>query len=378
MARILLLVAFALLTACATSTPRRASLTSAELLSGDAFSVAADARAPITRQEILALDRSMRDFVATEVGRPADTASALRKLLAAMKERGLFALGYTQDATRTPRATFHERQGNCLSFTMLFVALAREAGLDVRYQIVDVPPNWSSQGGVVLVNAHINARVQAPFGEPHVVDFNEMRLTDDYRSREVSDDHALALFYNNLGAEALIREDYATAFLYLRQSIATQPKLAEPWVGLGLLYTRRMLHEHAEAAYLQALERDSSNRSALTNLANLARVRGDYELEAAYRERVRRYQQRNPYYHFSLAQAAYAERSFDEALTALRRAVRLKNDEHQFYFLQGLVYVELGERPLATTSFARAREFATHGDIRAQYDAHLEALAAGR
>ena len=27
---------------------------------------------------------------------------------------------------------------------MLFVALAREAGLDARYQAVDVPPTWTN------------------------------------------------------------------------------------------------------------------------------------------------------------------------------------------------------------------------------------------
>ena len=47
----------------------------------------------------------------------------------------MFSLDYSE-VTRTASATFHERQGNCLSFTMLFVGLARAAGLTATYQSV--------------------------------------------------------------------------------------------------------------------------------------------------------------------------------------------------------------------------------------------------
>ena len=67
-------------------------------------------------------------------------------LIEAMEERGMFSLEYAE-VTRTASGTFHDRQGNCLSFTMLFVALARAAGsARRRYQSVEVPPTWSYDG----------------------------------------------------------------------------------------------------------------------------------------------------------------------------------------------------------------------------------------
>jgi Flp pilus assembly protein TadD len=109
---------------------------------------------------------------------------------------------------------------------------------------------------------------------------------------------------------------------------------------------------------LQALAGSARNRTALTNLVNLYEARGDHAAAELYRERVRRYQERNPYYHFALAERAYEERRLDDALTAVNRALRLKGDEHQFHQLRGMTYLGLGREAEAEKSFARASTYA--------------------
>jgi tetratricopeptide (TPR) repeat protein len=374
MARASLLCILALtVAACATSSPRRAALTEAELLSGAAIAVA-PAPAPISREDAFFLDEEMRAFVAAQIGDSRAQEVILHKLLAGMKDIGLLSLDYTPSTTRTARATFHERRGNCLSFTMLFVALAREAGLQTTFQIVDVPPTWVNESDLVVIGNHINAWVDLP-GTDYIVDFNFMDYSSQHSRRDVTDGHALALFYNNLGAEALIRKEYDLSFRYFRQALATEPRVAGAWTNLGLLYSRLGRYEHAEAAYLQALAADSRDRTALTNLASLHTALGNQELAEAYRERIRGYQQRNPYYHYAIARDAFGQRRFEDALAALKRAVRLKRDDPEFYYLQGLVHLELGQRPSAATSFIRARDHAGAGETRDEYDARIRALA---
>jgi tetratricopeptide (TPR) repeat protein len=332
-------------------------LTEDDLLAGDALPWNTEsAPALVAVDEAFALDDEMRAFVAPFT--TGDPTSRLHRLLAAMDDRGLFALADSDARTRTASGTFHERQGNCLSFTMLFVSLARAAGLSVRYQVVDVPPAWNNDAALVVIGNHINAVVDTSFNRETTVDFNARDFRAEYPTREVSDRYAVALFYSNLGAEALIRRENELSFAQLRAAARTYADTPVPWVNLGVLYGRLGLYEHAEAAYLRALEADSREQSALANLVAVYQALGQAELAEEYRRRIRHYRVMNPYYHYAVAQIAYDEKRFEDTLDALRSAIRLKRDEDEFYSLQGRALTELGRAESAVASFARAQALA--------------------
>ena len=331
------LLGFVVLVATATTAaaaPRQPAFDEAELVSGSALALAPPATPVVvpTPDEAFALDAEMQAFVAP-LKALRDPQPRMLALIEAMEARGMFSLEYAE-VTRTASGTFHDRQGNCLSFTMLFVTLARAAGLQASYQSVEVPPSWSYDGTVVVAS-HVNTAVRTGGGEETVVDFNIRPYRGDQRSRRVSDSYALGLFYTNLGAEAMLRGDYAAALVYLREAAAVRPDIAGVWVNLGVLYARHGRYEHAEAAYLRALEVDDDEPSALTNLALVYQALGEAELAAEYRERVQGYRERNPYYHFASATRAYEKQQFEDALASVRKALRLKPDEHEFYTLRG-------------------------------------------
>jgi Flp pilus assembly protein TadD len=317
----------------------------------------------------------MRAFVANQIGDAKDPSVKLRRLMRGMQDAGLLSLEYANDVTRTARATFRERRGNCLSFTMLFVSLAREAGLDVDYQLVDIPPTWSNDSGMIVVNTHINTRISMPFGRDYAVDFNQSTFDEKYESHVVSDAYALALFYNNLGAEALIRGDYDLSFRAFRAAIAAEPKMSDAWTNLGLLYARQQRYQHADAAYQRALVVNPRIGTVLTNLVSLHTTLGNDDLAESYRERVRRYQEKNPYYHYAFAQQAFDEKDFGHALANVKRALQLKADDAEFHRLQALTYLELGRSREARASLARAASYGSTAEIGAEYAAKLEALA---
>lgn len=362
---------------CSSSSPPRPSLPAGDLLSGEALFAAPLPPVPLTAEDVFALDAEMREFVRQEVGYGASTETRIRRLLNAMQRHGLFNLRYTSAVTHTARDTFHRREGNCLSFTILFVALAREAGLRASYQMVDIPPMWSSIEDVVLVSNHINVLIRNDWGGDFIVDFNEVEFRGNYERRLVDDCYALALFYTNRGAEALIAGDYRESLAALRAAIDVFPRIAGHWSNVGLIYARNGRRAEAEAAYLHALAAEPHNRSVLTNLVSLYAQSGDAALADEYRRRIRAYQQRNPYFHYSLAQQAYREQRFDDTLLVLRDALKLKENEHQFHFLQALAWHRLGREPEAERSLERARAYAEYPDIRARYESPLEVLARG-
>jgi Flp pilus assembly protein TadD len=155
----------------------------------------------------------------------------------------------------------------------------------------------------------------------------------------------------------MLRNEHAAALVYLREAARVRPDIAGVWVNLGVLYARHGRYEHAEAAYLRALDVDDDEPSAMSNLSLVYQALGESELAAEYLGRIQSYRERNPYYHFASANRAYEEQQFDVALASLRKALRLKSDDGEFYELRGQVEVALGRSRNARESFERARAY---------------------
>ncbi len=347
---------------CAAPGSVRPALTQSELLSGGNLFAQATEK-PIPAADVVALDERMRRFVAESVGGVRGDEGKLRALLSHMRANDLLSVDYDSGATQTVRGTFYSHRANCLSYTMLFVNLARSAGLRVRYEIVDVPPSWSQESGIVILARHINAHVAAGRQGGYAVDFDSADFRTTYRRYDVSDRYALALFYTNRGAEALLEGHYANSFVNLREALRTDASVAGAWENLGLLYARLEQWDYAEAAYLQALAISPDAPTALTNLATLYDRTGDTRAETV-RERVAHVEQRNPYYHYFRALDDYRHGRFEDALAAVGKALRLKRDEPDFYLLQARTYLHLDRHEDADRSFDRAERTGAPAKIR--------------
>jgi Flp pilus assembly protein TadD len=190
----------------------------------------------------------------------------------------------------------------------------------------------------------------------------------------VPDEYAQALFYNNLAAEALVSRNYDTSFTYLREALRLDAENTAAWSNLGLWYLRQGRRDHAEAAYLRALDATPRDPTVLTNLAALYASQGQPELADAYSQRIRSYQKNNPYYHFAAALKAFEQRRFDAALNDVNQAVRLKTDENEFHVLRARTSLALGRTSAAARSFARAEALGAAPDLRAMYEAETGGL----
>ena len=354
------------------------SVADAELLSGQVLFGRPVDTASIPDPGIFELDDEMRAFVARHVDGSRAGRERMRRLLSAMIESGLMSLDYDDAKTKTARQTFHDRVGNCMSFTALFVALAREADLDVAFQTVEVPPIWYADSDLVILNNHVNALVKQSFGSRVVVDFNVTELKGDYETREVSDEYALALYYNNVAMDALRSGDLEQSFRLLKKSIETYPDIAGNWANLGVIYSRSDEEDYAIAAYMKALDLDVKHRPSLTNLASIYQGRGEPERAEYFARQVRRYQDQNPYYHYYHALAAYNNGDLDTAEERLARAIDLKKTEHKFFQLQGLIAERHGDRKMALESFEQALGLAVYSDARRIYDNKISLLSGKR
>ncbi len=366
-----LVVLFQGLAACSSQPAfiRSPGLSPAQLLDGTQFGVSAGEGPPAV--DLIAVNDDMRVFLEEHVPTGVSDRRKVELILGAILRDGL-RLTYDNFKTLTAEETFYAREGNCLSFTNLFVALAREAGVDVEYQAVEVPATWSEQGGRWLFNLHINVLVDLP-GRVQVVDFSLEDYRSDYPSERIDDREVLARYHNNLGVHWMNEGDHGLAFMQLRRALELEPGLGFVWTNLGTLYRHQGNNDAAEAAFLHAVDL-SDELVANSNLARLYAATGDVQRADYYRDRVRRFRHQNPYYLFYLAQEAYGREDYVKAESLLKQAIHRESREHDFHNLLGLVYTQEREWKNAERSFTRAAALGT-GEAQARYGRKLELLA---
>jgi tetratricopeptide (TPR) repeat protein len=150
-------------------------------------------------------------------------------------------------------------------------------------------------------------------------------------------------------------------------AIDLAPDNADLWINLGAFYAKQNAYEQALASYEVALNLDPGSRGAISGLGRTHEILGNLKEAEAYNDQVRRYRQRNPYYHFAIAQTEFDRARYDAALDAINTAIDLKYRSGRFHFLKGLAEYQLGDLESAQASFRRADRFGNYRDLKQRY-----------
>lgn len=289
------------------------------------------------------------------------------------------ALTYDPYATQTLTETWQNHRANCLSFTLLFVTLARAAGIDARVQEVAQVVTWYQDQGVIYSVGHVNAGVNIN-GRIAVVDLDRNVLYDRYGPQPVSPARALAHFYNNRGAMHMTDGDAVQARAYFQAALAQDPAFVSGWNNLGVLDARSGNLAQAEHDYRIALQLKPRNAPSLTNAAALYRRLGDSRQATLLANRLQQVQRDDPFVQFRLGNAAEQRHDYAAAIRYYRRAVALYETAHQFHFGLARAYFLAGDNRRASREMARARDLAGDdaGALKARYQAKMESLARWR
>lgn len=329
----------------------------------------------LSKVDMLALSPEMQAFIDEHVDREARQVDRLGQLLAAVLGGDRFVLAY-DDSTRTAASAFENRRGNCLSFTNMFIAMARDLDLEAKYQEVEIPPDWSISGQTFLMSEHVNVLVEVRNAPSRVVDFNSYDVIVDVEADSVviSDARARAHYFNNIGVERMLANEVGPAFTNLQQSVREDPTFSLPWVGLGILHRREDYQDYAETAYLEALRLDWDNLVAMSNLAVLYQEQGRTAEAEHYLSKVREHRMGNPFYRFRLANTAFNDGDYKSAIKNLKYAIRQKNDEDRFYYLLSLSYLMAGDKARAQRWMKEAEDVAKATKDKQRYNRKLDLL----
>ena len=306
-----------------------------------------------TSSDLLALTPEMAEFLVDEVQYNRVRRLRLQGLIDAIFDEDGLGITYGNNRTKTARDTFETRSGNCLSFTVLFVTMARHLGLKAYFQEVAEVMSWDQRGELVVSNKHMFAEVELDNGVSQV-DFlpgADKRYT---LVRRISDERALAHFFNNLGAEKLTGGQLEEALNDFERSLAADDTFTPAMVNLAVAQRRQGQLAEAEQNLLRALAIDSGEYSAASNLAALYLAQGREEEAQPYLSKVEKYLDQNPFHHYRQGLQDAERGNFDDAVKHLREAVRRLPEDPGFRVTLADYYIEVGARARAQSELTQA------------------------
>jgi len=397
------------LSACATAPLLKSAIIPVnqfpEFINSDGSSITPDSiDGSMPDVDILALNDEIKAILDQSVLKIKDPGQRLNALLGIIMKKVKYDTADDKYGTKTAVETFESGTGNCLSYSNLFVAAARYAGLHSGFQDIPIPPNWIKNGEVLFITRHIGAfvdfyipmqnalRIDFVDGKSVVVSDNKSSFLfapsvadimgsqiNPLSTRPMPDNRAFAQYYNNIGSQYMAEGITGDAYRYFVKAVKIDPDLEFAWSNLGVVYSRNNQIDAAEKAFSQALlvNRGRNDTSAMTIMSNMARFyakNGRKEQAAFYKNEVLSFRMRNPYYYFSIGKIAYDDSRFEEAIGDFKEAIQKKEDEHLFYYALALAYTKLGDIKNAEKSFKKAKSYAWDEELKDYYDLVIENL----
>jgi tetratricopeptide (TPR) repeat protein len=317
----------------------------------------------VTRESLFALDPAL---VTRLRARPAivqgNGAARTAELLLLTFGPDLKAFAYAGGHSTTAAETWRNGRGDCLSLSVMTVALARALDVPAQMQEVRVPPLFDRRGNVDFLNQHVNVLVpndrDLRFGGRTlsagtiVVDFEPQPGTRT-RGRALADHEVLARFLNNRAAEYLAAGDAPRAYAHFKAAIVADPAFGPAYGNLAQLYLRSGLQADAEQLLRRAMAQEDGADFALTTLHRLLLEQGRIDearsLEAALVAR----RERDPYHWFGLGLRHLQDERHAQAAAALERAQALTNGFAEVHWYLAIAYWGDGRLHMARDQLAR-------------------------
>ncbi|MEC9357454.1 MAG: transglutaminase domain-containing protein [Pseudomonadota bacterium] len=305
---------------------------------------------------LLAIDDEMREFAQRVAGEKFTVEGKVNALANALTEPTGLGLQYDAAATLSARDAFKARRVNCLSYTMLYVALAREVGINANFNDVQVPLIWGLQDESFILYRHVNARVTLGANYFTVVDLAPGEFDPRFSQRLMSDQLVRAQFFNNRAVELRVAGRAMESLQYQLRAIDLAPHRTEFWENLSQIYRSQGELRAAKAAVDVALSMSQYSETVFSNAAGIYADLGETDLATKFDRRAEGLRRKNPYYHYRLALNALERGDDRTAYASVQRALSLNMNEDRFYFLKGMILQRRGDTALAKQYMQTALE----------------------
>jgi len=291
--------------------------------------------------------------------------------------------GY-QGETYTAEKALSKSSGNCLSLAILTTALAKLAGVETGYQLVNSTPVFESHGNIVFKGQHVRTKLFRSDGQRAAGEFLLQRsalLIDYFPSagdrfvNNITEAQYIAMYYNNLASEAIARRDYNVAFWLLQKSLELNPDDPGSINAMAVVHRRVGDLEKAEEIYRYGIENLKDQVSLLRNYRVLLEQQGRFDEVAKINQSLARLDDPSPFDWLRAGHGAYSEGDFKEAVLFYKKAAKKAPYLHESYAGMARAYYKLGNRKGAEREFKNALQYSHGVPTRSMYEAKLMALS---
>src|SRR5690606_28611064 len=293
-------------------------------------------------QAAMALPEDLRQVLGTLELERLPELDRVRRLFDFMVAEDGLALHYQEQPTYGIAESYAQRKVNCLSFTMMFIAMARASGIDAYAHASTDALAIHVVEDTLYRARHVKAGIEVG-GLRYTVDVGWSSVVAERKPRPVTDAQLVALLHSNNAVERLQLGDLTGATAEIAKAVALDPDSAALWSNAGVIDWRSGRNEAAEHAYLRALDLERDHIGALGNLVTLYRDIGASRLERKYGKRLQRAQASDPFSQFLMAQDLVEQGAYGVAIPHYRRAIRLLPNQPQFHRSLADAYQKLGK-----------------------------------
>lgn len=302
------------------------------------------------------LSQSMKDWLARAVPTHTNELTQLLRLLEALqRDDDGPRLHYQEGFTGTAQEVFETGAVNCLSFSQIVVAMARELGVEAFYMDVRQFEQFTKEGDLVVVAGHMTAGFDQGV-ERRILEFSvgpEVKYRDAVR---IEDARAHAYYHSNRGAEHLQAGEVKLAIEWLRAATDVDPALPDAWANLGVALRRDGQLQEAEAAYRLSVELDPDFFPGYQNLVALYQLRGEPDAADLLLEVLGRRSTRNPFVYLAVGDLSMGRGDWHSARRFYRRGWRLRRSDPDLSSALGRAHLKLGDRGKAEKLLRKALE----------------------
>jgi tetratricopeptide (TPR) repeat protein len=285
----------------------------------------------------------------------------LRVLMRYLGSSGHINFEYLTDQSLTAQQAFHQRRGDCMAYTNLFIALSRHLGVRTQFVHVRYVRHYYERNNSFFVSSH----VAAGYGHgPNtiIVDFsNQVSNWNLALYEPIDDSKALALYYNNVAVGDMIGGRTETAKQLFEFWLEHVPDVAELHNNYGVLLNRMRRYTEALTVLRSAAERFPTSESLLTNGLWAARGAGRRDLMAEFQQRSQRLEQTDPFFLFALGLGFYESDRYMQAALHLERAREVKPDSPVILAWLTRAYFAAGLRDAGFHAFQQVKALAPPG-----------------
>lgn len=271
--------------------------------------------------------------------------------------------------------------GNCMTLAMLTYAVAKALNVQIKFQVIhSAPMLLDIKNNLAISSDHVRSflfdkssnGLYLSGASTTVIDYFPERL--DRTGAVVSEQRFLAMYYRNLAADALIKNDFNLSYALLQKGLALDSSYS-PLINMMAIVHRR-LGDYATAAqfyqYGSAIEQ--SSLVLLSNYRQLLLAQGNLAAAKDVENTLLTMDDPTPYEWYIMGQDALTQNNYVNAKVYLTRFLKGTPYFHQGYYDLARAQFGLGEVKQAQDSLKKAIALAELPENERKYQAKLHWL----